>query len=219
MTNKYKWQDHNLPYWPDEFKFKWPSGDERLAGDIHSIKDLDEHVFPHVEKFGVAIQAGGAMGMWAKRMSQKFKVVYTFEPTPQSFHCLNHNCPEENVVKMQAALGNQKQLVEMKYHENPNNYGAFMAHGGGIVPTLRIDDLGLEALDLLMLDIEGHELYALKGAEETIKKFSPVIVVEDKAPCLRKVGLQPGCVKEYLKQIGYKTFKRFHNDRDMLCLI
>lgn len=159
------------------------------------------------------------MGMWSKYMSQKFKYVYTFEPTPQSFHCLNANVPEENVVKMQAALGDKPGLVKMRYHENPNNYGAMMCHPEGFIPTLRIDDLGLNDLDLLMLDIEGYELNALRGGAETIQKYKPVIVVEDKAPCLRKVGLKVGDVENHLRTLGYTKFHRFHNNRDMICQI
>ena len=214
----YKWQEHNHSFWPADFKFKWPSGDEKLAGDIHSLSDLDTYIFPHVETKGVAIQAGGAMGMWSKRMAQVFDTVYTFEPNPQSFHCLNVNCPEENIVKMQAALGENPGLVTMAYHEAPNNYGAYMCQRGGIIPTLRIDDLGIERCDLIMLDIEGYELFALRGAEETINKFKPLIVVEDKAPCLIKMKLQSGGVEKYLRTLGYSNFIRFHNNRDMLCL-
>ncbi len=214
----YKWQSHNHHYWPEDFKFLWPTGDEKLAGDIHSLTDLDTVVLPHVAHKRVAIQAGGAMGMWAKRMAQVFEYVYTFEPTPQSFHCLNHNCPEENIIKMQAALGEKPGLVKMEYHEDPNNYGAFMCKPNGFVPTLRIDDLGLYRLDLLMLDIEGYELFALKGAAKMIQQHKPVIVVEDKAPCLYKVGLRLGDVENYLRTLGYTEFKRFHNNRDVLCL-
>lgn len=214
----YRWQDHNHKYWPEDFKFKWPTGDNKLAGDIQTLTDLDEVVFPAVKEKGVAVQAGGAMGMWAKRMAQVFQYVYTFEPTPQSFHCLNYNCPEENIIKIQAALGEKPCLVEMKYHEAPDNYGAFMAHPGGFVPTLRIDDLGLERLDLLMLDIEGHELPALRGAKQTIDKYKPVICLEDKAPCLAKVGMRVGDVENYLRTQGYTTFHRYHNNKDMLCL-
>jgi len=214
----YKQQPHNTPFWPPEFTFKWPAGDRMLAGDIQSIHDLDNVIFPMVPHKGVCIQAGGAMGMWAKRLAQVFGRVYTFEPTPQSFHCLNVNCPEENIIKMQAALGNKPCLVKMAYHEKPDNYGAYMAHPGGIIPTLTIDCLDLDQLDLLMLDIEGHELWALQGAANTIDKFKPVIVVEDKLPCLVKVGLKPGAVQQYLKdRHNYRTFERFHNNRDMIC--
>jgi len=213
----YRQQAHNHTFWPEEFTFMWPSGDDRLAGDIHSLTDLDDYVFPHIPEKRVAVQAGGAMGMWAKRMAQVFDTVYTFEPNPQSFHCLNHNCPEENIVKLQAALGEKPGLVTMAYHEAPNNYGAYMCKRGGIIPTLRIDDLGLERCDLIMLDIEGYELFALKGSVAVIGKYHPAIVLEDKG-CSQKFGYPKGEVETYLRTQGYTKFHRFHAGKDLLCL-
>lgn len=213
----YRWQDHNHVYWPDDFKFRWPVGDEKLAGDIHTLTDLDEHVFPLVEHAGVAVQAGGAMGMWPKRMAQVFDTVYTFEPNPQSFNCLVHNCQEENIVKIQAALGDQHSLVTMAFHENPNNYGAYQCKRGGVIPTFKIDELALDRCDLIMLDIEGYELFALRGAEATIDRYRPVIVLEDKG-CSAKYGYNRGDVERHLKsRHKYSEFIRIHNGRDVIC--
>ena len=43
---------------------------------------------------------------------------------------------------------------------------------------LSIDQLGLNNCDLIHLDIEGGEYDALMGAEQTIKRFSPLICLE-----------------------------------------
>ena len=42
------------------------------------------------------------------------------------------------------------------------------------LPNLNIDDLVL-----IQLDVEGHEISALKGAQATIRKNRPVIAIED----------------------------------------
>jgi len=46
------------------------------------------------------------------------------------------------------------------------------------VPQIKIDSLGLSRLDFLKLDVEGMELDALEGANETVHQFRPVILVE-----------------------------------------
>jgi hypothetical protein len=46
------------------------------------------------------------------------------------------------------------------------------------IPILTIDDIAFSTLDLIHLDIEGYELFALKGGSNTIKKYKPVIVLE-----------------------------------------
>lgn len=221
----YRWQDHGHTFWPESFKFLWPSRDESLMGDLPTLSQLDSDVFPLVRAKQVAIQAGGAMGVWPKRMSQVFDVVYTFEPTPQSFYCLNFNCPEENIVAFNAALGDKPQMVKMAFPEHrrrskagKENYGGFRIFPGGHVPTIAIDWLNLEGCDLLMLDLEGFELFALKGAIATIKKFRPIIVMEDKG-CSRVFGYEKGEVETWLKaNCEYKTLKRFHGGRDVVCV-
>lgn len=216
--NLYKWQPHNLTYFPPDFRFLWPKGDQKLHGDIPTVAHLDDHVFPLVKEKRVAVQAGGAMGMWAKRMSQVFEHVYTFEPNPQSCYCCSFNCPEENVHVYNAALGEEPKFIFVGTPGNEINYGANRVVGEGPVPTLRIDDFGFQFCDLLMLDIEGYELFALRGAIETIKRCKPVIVLEDKG-CSRDFGYHKGKVETYLKQeAAYTTHSRFHGGRDVILI-
>ena len=47
------------------------------------------------------------------------------------------------------------------------------------VTFLKIDNLEINNLGCIHLDIEGHEYFALKGAEIAIQRSKPVILVED----------------------------------------
>lgn len=53
--------------------------------------------------------------------------------------------------------------------------------GDVIVRTVKIDtlveELGLDSLDLIEMDIEGTERYALQGARQTLARFSPQIII------------------------------------------
>jgi FkbM family methyltransferase len=48
------------------------------------------------------------------------------------------------------------------------------------VKTIRLDDIlpGMERVDIIKLDIEGHELPALRGAMATIEKRQPILIFE-----------------------------------------
>lgn len=46
------------------------------------------------------------------------------------------------------------------------------------VPSLALDDLQLHNVSLIKMDIQGSELQALHGLKNTIKKFSPAIIIE-----------------------------------------
>ena len=221
--SEYRFQEHGTEYFQSSFRFLWPRWDELLHHDIPTLKDLDDFVFPEVQQKHIVVQAGGAMGVWPKRMAQVFDTVYTFEPTPQSFYCLNYNCPEENIVSFNAALGKSGGMVSMDYPEyrsrsatGKDNYGGFRCFSGGRIPTIRLDDLHLPGCDLLFLDLEGYELYALQGATLTIRKYQPIIVLEDKG-CSENFGYQKGDVEEWLEMnAGYETLSRFHGGRDVM---
>lgn len=126
------------------------------------------------------VQAGGNCGLYPRLLADIFDSVYTFEPDPLNFFCLANNCQKDNIFKFQAALGDKHAMVQVnrlsmgnvgmhKVSENP----------AARVPQFTIDDLDLSSFDLLMLDIEGYELNALRGGIKSIEKFKPTIVVEN----------------------------------------
>ena len=47
----------------------YPAKDVGLEGCNHTIEDLDDHIFPLIENKGIAIQAGGSVGLWPKKMA------------------------------------------------------------------------------------------------------------------------------------------------------
>lgn len=155
------------------------------------------------DKRHTVIQAGGNMGMYPRLLSDLFQRVYTFEPDPVNFHCLVANCQRDNIVKLNAALGFQHGLVEVTkepfFKDWEINYGVrtVIVTENANIPRLKIDDLSLNQCDLIMLDVEGHELPALKGAIETIEAFHPVVMVEQHSiyessePFLRSFGYEP----------------------------
>ncbi len=122
------------------------------------------------------IQAGGNCGVWARWLSSRFQSVYTFEPDGMNFYCLAYNCPQPNVFAMQAALTDEPGPIALNYHNN--NIGAHNLIGEGAIPAIAIDALGLKHVDLIVLDVEGWEWPALRGAWETLNDCRPVLQLE-----------------------------------------
>jgi len=96
------------------------------------------------------------------------------------------------------------------------NVGAYTVKPGGILPTMRIDDLGLDACDLIYLDVEGSELNALRGAAVTIDRYKPVIAIEENELC-EQFGVSRGEVGLWLQTFGYREIARSHNDIYFAC--
>ena len=194
--------------------FFWPDHDEYCHPVVpNQLKDLD-FALKHVKRTKKCVQAGGNVGVWPKKLAEIFDVVYTFEPDPENFNCLCRNCPEHNIVKFNSALSNHHELVTVKspVPQEEKNCGAYQVYHEGFIPALRIDDLNLDACDLMYLDIEGYELFALKGATNTIEQFKPVIALEQK-PLPKMYGLEPESASMWLiENYGYEVVERIHRD-------
>ena len=77
----------------------------------------------------------------------------------------------------------------------------------------RLDTLEFDRIDYIKIDCEGYELTILEGAEQTVKKHKPVIVVEQKLH--KDTGItedtQYGAV-ELLESWGMIELAKVNND-------
>lgn len=190
-----------------------PTSDRECVAALKAESGDIDQVLEHCKARKVVVQAGGNIGLWPLLLASKFETVYTFEPDSQNFSCLAWNTREcENVVRLQAALGEAPKLVGM--HRTPDNIGAHTVNGAGILPMMSIDQLCLPHCDLLYLDIEGYEPQTLLGARNTLARFHPVISIEDK-------GLADGEKRseafQMLQYMGYRKVLELHRDKVFVC--
>ena len=194
---------------------RFKGGNVALKLNKRDLPELDQVIALTPGRTAV-VQAGGNLGIWPKRLAESFKTVYTFEPAADLFAVVQVNAPEKNIIKFQAALGERHELVSVARirrdgKPRPAHEGVTHITGPGVIPTLRVDDLSLPVCDLLMLDLEGWELYALRGARETIMRCRPVLCVEVNDH-IREVGLTPEDVRNFLSGCGYRQHLRFVAD-------
>jgi len=160
----------------------WPLKDVKCWPWLQREKDLPNLISNYCKQKRVVVEAGGNAGFYVKLYASIFETVYTFEPDNLNFKCLVANVQENNVIKIQSCLGYDRQAVSLTTSRgNIGMYHVARENGqnvDGIIPTLRIDDMNLQLCDLIHLDIEGFELEALKGAENTILNHKPVIALE-----------------------------------------
>lgn len=190
----------------------WPAYDRECARAVFNETEKLNLVAGLCKSHGTVVQAGGNCGVFPLALAKMFEAVYTFEPDPANFTALAVNTANvPSIVKMQAALGDKPQLVGMIADEK-ENCGALRVHFKGSIPTVRVDDLGLLSCDLIYLDVEGRELNALRGAAGTIRRFKPVIAVEDKG-LSSHYGTQQGAVGLWLREtFGYRVHSNLARD-------
>lgn len=190
--------------------FWWPNGGEEYGSRyVRRVRHLDESIKLCPKRRSV-IQAGGHVGVWPKYLSKQFANVYTFEPDNMNFTALNRNVQENNVFKFQAALGVHRKRVNLVIH--PANIGGHHISGEGAIPTLRIDDMGIPDVDMIVLDIEGSELDAIRGAEDTILRNKPVLHLELKGHIEKYKRGSTAALVDKLTGWGYKKVKDIGDD-------
>ncbi len=67
--------------------------------------------------------------------------------------------------------------VRVNVNQRPENK-PFLCFDDSFVRLTTVDSLNLPRLDFMKLDVESHELHALRGAEQTLKKFKPKMWIE-----------------------------------------
>lgn len=183
----------------------WPKSDTNCWNYMNQYPDVPQKIANYIDpdQRRIIVQAGGNAGFYPKQYATLFDTVYTFEPDWLNFYCLNLNVIEPNVVKNQSCLGNTHQLVGLNIKEI--NRGKNFVNGNGIYPVYRIDDLALNECSAIQLDIEGYEYYALLGAQETITKFKPLIVVEVWEQLTNRFGKHLNRqTHDFLTSLGYE---------------
>lgn len=180
--------------WSEKSEWLFPIADENrmdksLREGPNDIDAAVEIILPHLNARRTCIQAGGNIGFWPIRLSQLFAQVITFEAEPINFECLENNLRGlDNIIPIHAALSNQPGKTVRMILDDKGNTGAYYAVPNGDIPTITIDELRLEDVDLIYLDIEGAEYAALLGAKHTICKSWPIIGVETKWHGRRGMG-------------------------------
>lgn len=179
-------------WWPDDVGAKWQHS-------LRHVRSLD-WALAHAQRRRTAVQAGGNVGLWPRKMAAVFDRVITFEPDETSRACLLKNVASlPNVEVRSEALGRNADRCAIEHR----SLGSHRVIHGDAVAITTVDALALDDLDLLQLDIEGYEWHALNGATATLARCRPLVQVE-----LRDFGEHYGygddAVRTFLASFGYR---------------
>lgn len=197
----------------------WPLGDTDARGVI--VADCEPSIaalLPHIKGRDCIVQAGANVGTYPLALADHFRSVVTFEPDPANYACLVKNLKARDslgrVTALHAALGETRGAC-MPVEVQPRNCGAHRVSftDKGTIPVWTIDGLELDACDVIWLDVEGSELFALKGATATIERFTPTICAEDKGLDREFFGVESGALQRFLAERGYAQVDQIGRDK------
>ena len=199
--------------------WSWPTNDTELERFNSWVADLD-YALERVEDFSICVQAGGACGVWPARLAQDFATVITFEPDPENFMALVANTRHlKNISALQHAVSDASGFGSLQRNDlEKDNAGASYLTTGGEVSVVSIDDLNLPSCGLIQLNIEGREISALQGAEQTLRKYKPVVMIEEKPlPQMADQGIDLLAARRFLGSLGYQPVAAIHRDIVFIC--
>jgi FkbM family methyltransferase len=180
--------------------------------EIDIPKHLMDTLLNNGKEIKNIIHAGGNIGIYTLEFAKRCKSVYVFEPSNENFSVLSMNCAGiDNIFLYKAALGEKRSTINMINDEIEHCGTWRVSEEEGDVPVLLIDDFNLKDISIIHLDVEGYELYALRGAEQTIRKYKPLIAFE----CLQhnnKYGYSENELFNYMDELGYKHFSKYSNE-------
>jgi FkbM family methyltransferase len=145
------------------------------------LRFLSKQFLKKYEKKDI-IDAGAANGDTPAIFSREysFNKIYAFEPENDNYKQLVKNIERfnlKNVIPINKGLGDKKSTLKIT---NDSGQSYISTKGGQAVDIITIDQFVEKnniSVGLIKMDIEGFESYALKGAQKTIKKYHPILLI------------------------------------------
>jgi FkbM family methyltransferase len=153
--------------------------------------DVDDGTVVDVNEGDVVIDGGGCWGETALFFASKVGPegrVFSFEFLPDNLRIFERNLAlnpdlRDRISVLPHALWSRSDALLAMVARGPGTrvIEARGKPGEATVSTLSIDDLvaryALQRVDFLKMDIEGAELEALRGAEDTLRRYRPSLAV------------------------------------------
>lgn len=195
------------------------------------------HYEPHLIAFFNAmlqpgmhvVDAGANIGFYsllsARRVGPQGKV-WSFEPNSENARLVlasaAHNA-FSNIELHPVALGNVRGHVQFTSAIGSNGVFVDDEHRNlldascRIVPLARLDDFGIDRVDLFKMDVEGAEGLLLEGALGTIEQCRPLVVSEFSCEMLQRISGWEGA--RFIQAIADRGYAPFMCDKETHALV
>lgn len=200
------------------------TADISILYEIYLKKIYEKHC--HLKPGDVVFDVGSHIGVFALKASRlvgSSGVVYSFEPEPENFMLLKRNVASNNALNVKIfdrAVSSQSAMLHL--HVHPTNTGmSSVQYATGrtaqiSVSSITLDQVikkyGIQHVDLLKLDVEGHELEVLRGANRFLSMCKHIVMETHE-----KEGGPPNAqIIETLKKYNFKIELVYSELNDIL---
>lgn len=206
-------------------KFFCTKNDKRTAPfeimNFNKYEGSDADLMYSLIKDGDTIfDIGANIGWYSLNISNKYPNVkiYSFEPIPETFQQLSYNIKlngNSNIQNFNFGFSDQEKIIEFFVSE----YTSVSSSAQNLTEenhvklveckVVLLDDFTSKRslhIDFIKVDVEGAELLVFKGAQETIKRDSPIIFTEMLRKWSAKFNYHPNDIITFFKNLNYKCY-------------
>ena len=206
---------------PQSYLFKKRIKRSIKNNDEKELQLLKEIIMPGTD----TIDVGVYRGVYSYEMAKYSKKVHAFEPNPIIFKDIKTNLSKiiKNISFYNFALSDNENNSILKIpirnkDFDRSNYEEYFQMGKATIhdenkmediETFEVKSKKLDSfsfsnkISFIKIDVEGHELAVIKGAENTIRKNKPILLVEiEERHSQKKVS----DTLNYINSLGYISY-------------
>lgn len=206
-------ETHHIPFWCGIYDTQLIKKFSRLFEKDWVVLDVGANIGYYSIPFGRHLQSMGGL-------------VYSFEPFSANYANLCRAIEANalhNVKPYNIALGEKEAVLSISMVENGNTGNGvilndllkaeaesqfFKVEAIPVVPLDSFSDETITRCDFIKIDIEGYEIYFLRGARNFISKHQPIIYGEFSSYFIKKFGYSLQELSDFCRENSYKIYSQ-----------
>lgn len=198
---------------------------DRFNGDNNSNPETNgEYIFLRDQLRGVVFDVGANIGDWASfalATNQKINL-HCFEPSAATYDKLAQKKWPSNVWLNNLGLGEVESVLELHIVDEGSGMNSLYARRGvdaaraikkEQINITTIDGYcekkGISKIDLIKVDVEGHELAVFKGMSQMLAKGLVRAIQFEYGGCNLDAKVSLGDIWYFLKPHGFRLYKLY----------
>jgi len=196
---------YKLRFYPTSLSASlWVSKEDRIADELF-LSD-------YLKKESIFVDIGANIGTHSLKaafvVGPSGKVI-SFEPHPKTFYYLNKNiCLNAfcNIETYNCALGDTSGHLSFS-NDIADDQNCIVSSDGINVEVKKLDDAVISGkIDLIKIDVEGYELFVLRGGIKLLK-HTDCIMFESSETSFNKYGYAAKDILKFFQENGFAVFR------------
>tara|TARA_R100000306_G_scaffold40532_3_gene39762 strand:- start:958 stop:1848 length:891 start_codon:yes stop_codon:yes gene_type:complete len=217
--------DEQIIEWIGNLKFYARKGDAGLVGNIYfGLYEFEESIFllHFIRKEDVFLDIGANLGHYSLLLSGlKHCKSIAIEPIPVTYKRFRRNIKlnklESFINPIQCGIADKEGALYFSTDRSTMDRIVSKKYKNSVeVPVFSIDAIITKIPQVLKLDVEGYEYFALKGAENLLNSSDLKVIILELNKSGRKYGIDDKVIFQLLVEKGFRPFEYDFKNRDII---